>query len=78
MFTGLLPTKEEICLAVSKTFEPVIDQTIRIHLSTLKVPVTPTVRGIFMACQRNRNYHFDPDQQENDSVINPLRPYHDD
>ncbi len=67
--------KEELCVAVSKTFEPVIDQAVKTYGSIQKVPVDQTVRGIFMECQRNHNYNFDPDQQENDVVINQLRPY---
>lgn len=67
--------KEELCVAVSKTFEPLIDQAIKTYGSIQKVPVDQTVRGIFMECQHNHNYNFDPDQQENDVVINQLRPY---
>lgn len=67
--------KEALCVAVSKTFEPVIDQAVKAYGSIQKVPVDQTVRGIFMECRKNHNYNFDPEQQENDIVINQLRPY---
>lgn len=67
--------REELCVAVSKTFEPVIDQAVKTYGSIQKVPIDQTIRGIFMSCQENHNYQFDPEQQENDIVINQLRPY---
>jgi hypothetical protein len=67
--------REALCVAVSKTFEPLIDQAVKTYGSIRKVPVEQTVRGIFMACRRNHHYNFDPEQPENDVVINQLRPY---
>ncbi len=67
--------KEALCVAVSKSFEPLIDQAIKTYGSIRKVPVEQTVRGIFMECRHNHTYNFDPEQQENDVVINQLRPY---
>ena len=55
--------REELCVAVSKTFEPVIDQAVKAYGSIQKVPVDQTVRGIFMPCRENHNYQFDPEQQ---------------
>lgn len=67
--------RENLCVAVSRTFEPLIDQAIKTYGSIRNVPVEQTVRGIFMECRDSHNYNFDPDQQENDVVINQLRPY---
>lgn len=72
----LITNRRELrCVAVSKTFETVIDLAVKTYGSIQKVPVDQTVRGIFMECRENHNYTFDAEQQENDIVINQLRPY---
>lgn len=67
--------RERRCVAISKTFETLIDDAVKRYGSIQKVPLEITVRGIFMECRENHNYTFDAERQENDVVMNQLRPY---
>ena len=71
----IINQKEALCVAVSKSFEPLIDQVAKTYGSIRKVPVEQTVRGIFMECRHPHTYNFDPEQQESDVVINQLRSF---